>query len=108
MEHAQLAARNAAGGFWVATADPDVVSQALTGEISQKTASRAVLLTDGAARAVIPFRIYDWPDLLSSVATDGPQELIKQVRRAEDADPSAIRYPRNKIHDDATIAIIKL
>lgn len=107
MKHAELAARNVPGGFWVAAADPNVVSQALTGEISTKTVTRVVLLTDGATRAVIPFRIYDWPSLLSAVITDGPDKLIEQIRRAENADPSAVQHPRNKIHDDATVAVIQ-
>ena len=107
MKHAELAARNVPGGFWVAAADPSVVNQALTGEIPLKTVRRAVLLTDGATRAVIPFRIYGWPSLLSAVIMDGPKELIRQVRIAEDADPSGIRQPRNKIHDDATVAVIQ-
>jgi len=107
MKHAELAARNVPGGFWVAAADPSVVSQALTGEIPLKTVHRAVLLTDGATRAVIPFRIYDWPSLLSAVTMGGPKELIRQVRTAEDADPSGIRQPRNKIHDDTTVAVVQ-
>lgn len=107
MKHAELAARNVPGGFWVAAADPTVVDQALTGEIPLKTVRRAVLLTDGATRAVIPFRIYDWPGLLSAVTMDGPKELIRQVRIAEDADPSGIRQPRNKIHDDATVVAVQ-
>lgn len=107
MKHAELAARNVPGGFWVAASDPSVVGHALTGEIPIKTIHRAVLLTDGAARAVIPFRIYDWPGLLSAVTTGGPKELIKQVRAAEDADASGIRQPPNKIHDDATVAVVQ-
>jgi hypothetical protein len=107
MKHAELAVRNVPGGFWVAAADPTAVSQALAGEIPLKTIHRAVLLTDGAARAVIPFRIYDWADLVSAVTTNGPRELIKQVRRAEDADPTGVRQPRNKIHDDATVALVE-
>src|SRR5262249_37272883 len=79
MKHAELAARNVPGGFWVAAADPSVVSQALTGELSLKPIHRAALLTDGAIRAVIPFKIYDWPDLLSALTTGGPKKLIKQV-----------------------------
>lgn len=107
MKQAELAARNVPGGFWVAAADPSVVSQALAGEIPIMTIRCAVLLTDGAARAVIPFRIYDWPSLLSAATTSGPEELIKQVRVAENVDRTGIQQPRNKIHDDATIVVIQ-
>jgi hypothetical protein len=61
MKHAELAARNVAGGFWVAAVEPAVVSHSLTGEIPLPAIRRAILLTDGAARAVIQFKIYDWP-----------------------------------------------
>ena len=37
----------------------------------------------------------------------GPGELIRQVRAAETADPAGIRWPRNKIHDDATAILIQ-
>jgi hypothetical protein len=107
MKHAELAARNVPGGFWVAAADPSVVSQALAGELSLKTLHRVALLTDGAVRAVIPFRIYDWPDLLSALTASGPEKLIKQVRQAEDADPTGLLQPPNKVHDDATVAVVE-
>lgn len=108
MKHAELAARNVPGGFWVAAADPDVVSHSLTGELPLRKISRAILLTDGAVRAVKPFGLYGWPEVFSIVAREGPGGLIKQVRIAEDADPEANQHPRNKIHDDATVAVIDL
>jgi hypothetical protein len=108
MKHAELAARNAPGGFWVAAADPTVVSQSLTGEIPLHVIRRVILLTDGAARAVSPFKLYDWPGIFSVVTDEGPSGLIKQVRIAEDADPTGNRHPRNKIHDDTTVTAITL
>jgi hypothetical protein len=108
MKHAELAARNVPGGFWVAAADPAVVSHSMTGEIPLRTVRRVILLTDGAARAVSPFKLYDWPGIFSAVADEGPGGLIKQVRIAEDADPTGNRHPRNKIHDDATVVVITL
>lgn len=108
MKHAELAARNVPGGFWIAGADPTVVEHALTGTVPVKAVSRVALLTDGAARAVDTFKVYDWPDFFTAVTADGPSKLIERVRIAEDADPMGIRQPRNKIHDDATVAVIEL
>jgi hypothetical protein len=107
MKHAELAARNIPGGFWVAAADPDIVTHALTGEIPLRKVRRAALLSDGAARAVFPLELFDWPGLLAALTVRGPGELIRQVRTAEDTDPAGVRWPRNKIHDDATIVLIK-
>ena len=108
MKHAELAARNVPGGLWVAAADPDVVSHSLTGEIPLGNIRRAILLTDGATRAVTPFGLYGWPGIFSVVASEGPGGLIKRVRIAENADPAASQHSRNKIHDDATVAVIDL
>ena len=106
MKRAELAARNVEGGYWIAAADSSAVSHSLTGEIPLVSARRAVLLTDGAARAVNTFKSYDWPDVFLAVASAGPAALIKKVRIAEESDPTGNRYPRNKIHDDATVAAV--
>jgi hypothetical protein len=103
MKQAELAARNIPGGYWIAASDPRAVDHALTGGIPVKDVRRMVMLTDGAARAVEPFGLYDWPKLLDLVASQGPRALIDQVRAAEASDPQGIRWPRNKLSDDATI-----
>jgi hypothetical protein len=103
MKQAELAARNTPGGYWIAASDPRVVDHALTGAMPVNDVHRAAMLTDGAARAVEPFRLYDWSKLLDLVASQGPKALIDHVRAAEATDPQAIRWPRNKLSDDATI-----
>jgi hypothetical protein len=108
MKHAELASRNVPDGYWIAATDPSAASHALTGEIPVKSIHRAAMLTDGAARAVIPFKLYGWPDLLSVLTSGGPGALIAEVRAAEDADPDGMQRPRNKIHDDATIAVVSI
>lgn len=103
MKHAELAVRNRAGGFWVATGDPSVVEHALVGRVPVSELQRAVLLSDGAARAVTPFGLVGWDGLVELVASDGPRELVDRVRAAEAADPGGERWPRNKMSDDATV-----
>jgi hypothetical protein len=107
MKQAELAARNVPGGFWIATTDPRVVKHAIIGEIPLTEVRRVALLTDGAARAVDPLGICDWPGLMALLASGGSEELIRQVRAAGSKDPDAIRWPRNKIHDDATAAVVE-
>ena len=41
--------------------------------------------------------------MLAVIRDDGPAELIRQVRAAEDSDPGCARWPRHKPRDDATI-----
>jgi 8-oxo-dGTP pyrophosphatase MutT (NUDIX family) len=107
MKHAELAARNTPGGFWIATADPRVVKHAIIGEIPLADLRRIALLTDGATRAVNPLKICDWPGVMDLLSSAGPAELIRQVRAAESNDPDATRWPRNKVHDDATAAAVE-
>lgn len=102
MKHAELAARNQPGGYWIAATDPDAVNEAITGEVPAANVRRLAVLTDGAARAVTTFGICDWADLLLLLALDGPDHLIDLVREAEAADAAGITHPRNKTSDDAT------
>jgi len=106
MKRVELAARNTAGGFWIAAADPRVVQHAITGEIPLAAVRQVALLTDGAARAIKPLELHNCPGLMTLLETAGPEELIRQVRTAESNDPEATRWPRNKIHDDATAALV--
>lgn len=108
MKHAELAARNTPGGYWIAATDPDAARHAYTGHIPLAQVCRTAALTDGAARAVDPFELYDWPGILAILDDAGPAELIRQVRTAEALDPQATRWPRNKISDDATVAYFAL
>lgn len=103
MKHAELAARNVEGGYWIASTDPAVVDHAVTGEIPVSQVRRMAVLTDGAARAVTMFGLYSWRSLLDALEQAGPDKLVRQVREAEAADPVGERHPRNKTSDDASV-----
>jgi hypothetical protein len=102
MKHAELAARNTDGGYWIAASNPAAAAHALTGAIPVESVRRAAVLTDGATRAVDPFGLYGWPNLLDALDAYGPAALITQVRAVEASDPDGSRWPRNKLSDDAT------
>jgi hypothetical protein len=104
MKRAELAARNRPGGYWIAAGNPEAVKHALTGAVPLPAVRRVAMLTDGAARAVEPFGLHTWRTLLDSVASSGPGGIVAGVRRAEASDPKGVRWPRNKLSDDATIA----
>lgn len=107
MKHAELAAKNRLGGYWIAGADPDASGHAITGEWRTADVRRLMVMTDGAARAV-EFGLTTWPAALASVERDGPDALIRAVRRAEMADPDGTAQPRNKRSDDATLVLVTL
>jgi len=108
MKHAELAARNTTGGFWVAAADPNAARHAITGSIDAAQVKRFAVLTDGAARIVKPFRALRWPGLLTLLDSAGPTALIQRVRALEAADPLGKKWPRNKQSDDASVVYVAL
>jgi hypothetical protein len=60
------------------------------------------LLSDGATRLVDRFGLASWDETSALLDSAGPDELIRQIRKAEDGDPVGRRWPRGKAHDDAT------
>ena len=89
--------RNKAGGFWVASTDPDAARQAITGSVPLAQVSEAGLFTDGVTRLVDRYG-YTWPAIFSALRGGGPASLISLVRAAERQQP----HPHGKQHDDAT------
>lgn len=109
MKHAELAARNTRGGYWIAAADSAAAQHAITGEVPVATVRRLAVLTDGAARYVDLFHAADWGTTLGLLARSGPQWFIDHlVRPVEVADPWGARCPRNKCSDDATVVFAEL
>ncbi|SCL29987.1 Protein phosphatase 2C [Micromonospora pallida] len=106
MKHAELAARNAPGGFWVAAADPATVDHALIGKVAVDSINRSIVLTDGAARLVRMFNEASWNSMLELLESQGPSEVLRRVRQLELSDPVGFKWPRNKQSDDATIVYI--
>lgn len=97
------AARNQPGGYWLAAADPAAAGHALTGAEPLAALSAVALLSDGASRLADRFHLATWADVCEILTRDGPPGLIRQVRAAESGDPHGERWPRGKIHDDATV-----
>jgi len=103
-------ARNKATGYSIAAYDPtaafDSVTETVDASDSTTRIDRAVLLSDGAERAVSPFGICpDWINFMKVVSTEGPAVCIKRIREAELLDPSGKRQPRTKFSDDASITL---
>lgn len=103
MKEAELRERNTEGGYWVASSDPGVVERGLSGTLSTPSLLQAAVMSDGAARVVDLFGLLDWRELLDALNADGPMKVLKTVRTQESADPSGLKWPRNKQSDDASI-----
>ncbi len=88
---------------YVASTDPAVSGQALTGSLPATGLRGVALLSDGASRLADRFHLRTWPGVLRLIRDGGPAALIRQVRTAEVSDPDCTRWPRGKARDDATV-----
>ncbi|MEU8117405.1 hypothetical protein AB0C21_01695 [Spirillospora sp. NPDC049024] len=100
--------REITGGRDYAAADPAVADAAITGTVPAADLRRAFLLTDGATRLADMFGATGWAGLAALAADRGPAALIERTREVERTDPRAVRWPRGKVHDDATAAVCDL
>ncbi|MGW6935563.1 protein phosphatase 2C domain-containing protein [Lentzea sp. NPDC054927] len=89
-----------------AGAKPADVEHALTGEVPLQDVRRVAILSDGAARAVDLFNLFDWPKALELMAANGPDDLIRKMRQVEKEDSKAVDWPRTKVSDDATVVYL--
>jgi hypothetical protein len=100
--------REITGGRNYAAADPTAADAAITGTVPAADLRRAFLLTDGATRLADLFGVTGWAGLAALAVDPGPAGLIERTREVERTDPGAVRWPRNKVHDDATAAVCDL
>jgi hypothetical protein len=81
-----------------------VASESATQIFEPYEVRAATLLTDGAARAVDPYELMTWTELLGTIDISGPATLVRSVREAEATVQSTERWPRSKPSDDAAVA----
>lgn len=104
---AARAAMNRPDGYGVLsiTRTPDRFVKA--GSVATGAAASALLASDGLMRIVDVFHRYTAAGLLAETGRRGVARLIAEVRAAECADRDCVRYPRAKVHDDATGVLIR-
>jgi hypothetical protein len=67
-----------------------------------------VLLSDGASRLYDLFDGHTQRDVYDAAARGEGAALLAELRRIERADSECLRYPRFKVHDDATILVVSV
>ena len=106
LQRGQRRHRNRPGGYWIAAADPEAASRALTITLPATAGTWAVLATDGVVNTARHLGLDDWPAL----ARSGPADLARLLRHCQDweqhADPDGRQLPRSKRHDDKAIATL--
>lgn len=98
------ARRNKPDGYPIAVSDPQAAYQAMTGHIKTERVRRAALASNGATRLVDRFAQMSWRQLLDLAQEKGPDAVISRTRDVERSDLEATVWPRERIHDDATLA----
>jgi Protein phosphatase 2C len=86
-----------------ASASADAADRAYTAILPRTGLRGIALLSDGATRITDKYDQLSWSAMLAVIRDDGPAQLIRHVRAAEDSDPGCTRWPRSKARDDATI-----
>jgi hypothetical protein len=56
---------------------------------------------------LVEFGLAGWNQVLTTLAEDGPENVIEDVRRVEATDPRGDRWPRYKASDDATAVYVR-
>ncbi|PUB23964.1 protein phosphatase 2C-like protein [Promicromonospora sp. AC04] len=100
----QAERRNRPGGYWIAGTDPDAAQHGITDITALSDVAAVILASDGVALERHP-NATTWAELLAEVQQHGPDNVLRSIHGAEDADPDGSRWPRSKPHDDKTIVI---
>lgn len=109
MKDHELAGRNVAGGYWIASVDPEAASHAFTGELPTDQVTRFAICSDGAMRALDGMTsLNSHNGVLDTLRKLGPARLVDMVRSAEERDHEGRRWPRNKVSDDATVVYVEV
>lgn len=102
IQTAERAARNQEAGYWIAEADPRAAEHASIRRFARADVGWFVLATDGAQRAFDHLDV-KWATL-PTASTEDLRALLAEVHHWEaEADPSGVRLPRAKRHDDKTV-----
>lgn len=102
------ARRNQPGGYWIAKDDPQAAVQAVTGCVTLDGLAGIALLSNGASRAATTYGLANWHNVLKLMRTNGPAEILRQVRAAELAVHGTESIPELSQPDDATAAYWEL
>ena len=106
--HAQRRKRNIPGGYGVLSPDQACIPMLQIQRLPVAAIRRLLLVSDGYYRLVDHYEAMTDAELVARTASPGPEELLRQLRAIEAADPEAVRFPRFKLSDDATALLLHL
>lgn len=100
--------RNTPGGFWCCHNDPAAADEALQGSIPLAALRGVVLATDGATRGIHLLGSHTLAETVDAALSSTAEELLRQIRAAEDAQIKSLTLQAVKVHDDATLVSAKI
>jgi hypothetical protein len=108
LQTSQRARRNAPGGYWIASADPEAAAHVITRTVPVALLEWMVLATDGVVGTAEHLGLDDWEAIARSDQA-GLSALLQRCHEWEaNTDPTGHQLPRAKRHDDKAIATVRL
>lgn len=95
---------NRPDGYWVLGTEPEAANHLDRLVISACNGDAFALASDGFLRLIELFEVASPADLLAIDNDDAFAAALENLRALEDLEGSCHRYPRVKVHDDATFA----
>ena len=103
---ANRALMNMPAGFPLVCPNAEWADQMITAEIVLPPRKPLVLVSDGFYRLVDVFGRYTDASLYAACAAGRGDALLAELRAIEHEDAGMSRYPRFKVHDDATLLVV--
>lgn len=100
--------RNTSNGFWCAQNDPAAADEALEGSIPLHELRGVVLATDGVTRGIHLLDSHTLEETVEAALFNGHDQLLEQIRAAEDDQRETLVLSAIKVHDDATLVSAKI
>lgn len=100
--------RNTSNGFWCTQNHPAAADEALEGSIPLHELRGVVLATDGVTRGIHLLGSHTLEAIVEAALSDGHNQLLEQIRAAEDDQRETLAMHAIKVHDDATLVSAKI
>jgi hypothetical protein len=101
-------AMNTKDGYWRFTPDADAAAHVETARLRLPPGTHVLVASDGFLALATDYGGHDAKTLVQAALEKGLAPLGETLRAAERGDPEGRRFPRFKIHDDATAVLARL
>ena len=100
--------KNKPDGYWILDSSGVALDHFNVMQFSVEDVDYVCAMSDGLERAFDQFGLADPATFLATATRDSFDELLVLLRAEENLDPDFDRYPRLKLHDDASYFMLRL